>query len=113
MQSTPLFQALGFDRPSFYVGLWLLPFFYIPANLVLQILFNAISRHLEFRADRFAAHTLPDGARTLENALMRLYRNSLQNLQPHVLKVWLEYSHPPLTERIGRLRKLSKGSEIP
>ncbi|MFO7801576.1 MAG: hypothetical protein R6V55_04705 [Desulfovermiculus sp.] len=42
---------------------------------------------------------------TLVQALQRLSKDNLSDLTPHLLKVWLEYSHPPVTERIRALRQ--------
>jgi len=42
----------------------------------------------------------------LISALKKLSVDSLSNLTPHPLKVFLEYSHPPVLERIKALRKI-------
>jgi STE24 endopeptidase len=37
-------------------------------------------------------------------ALKKLSVDNLSNLTPHPLKVFIEYSHPPILERIAALR---------
>jgi STE24 endopeptidase len=37
-------------------------------------------------------------------ALKKLGVENLSNLHPHPLTIWLEYSHPPLLDRIRALR---------
>jgi STE24 endopeptidase len=65
---------------------------------------NVLSRKYEFEADAFSAHTARLPIETFINALKRLSVNNLSNLSPHPLKVALEYTHPPVIERIIRLR---------
>jgi STE24 endopeptidase len=61
-----------------------------------------ISRRNEIEADRFAARSTGD-ARSLAEALKKLSANNLSNLTPHPLYVFLNYSHPPVLERLHRL----------
>jgi STE24 endopeptidase len=102
----PFFTAFGFDGGSVYAGLVLFGLFFLPVSVVLSLLFNSFSRRFEHHADRFASRTtgMPD---RLAAALKRLARDNLSNLTPHPLYVVLEYSHPPVLERI---RNLSAGN---
>jgi STE24 endopeptidase len=59
---------------------------------------HALSRALEWQADRFAAATTAPGA--LAAALRRLSALNLADPQPPRWVVWLFYDHPPITERI-------------
>jgi STE24 endopeptidase len=77
--------------------------------MILSIANSVLSRKHEFEADAFAAETT--GKPTdLIDALKKLSVDSLSNLTPHPLKVFLEYSHPPVLERIKALRAFSKPS---
>jgi STE24 endopeptidase len=97
-----LFAAFGIVQPSPHTALVLLAFVLAPVDLVLSILLHAWSRRNEREADRFAVETTGDGA-ALARGLKRLSADSLANLTPHPLTVWLEYSHPPMLERIRTL----------
>jgi STE24 endopeptidase len=97
-----LFAAFDIARPSPAAALVLFGLVLAPVELALSILLHAWSRHNEREADRFAAETTRDGA-ALARGLKRLSADSLANLTPHPLSVWLEYSHPPVLERIRAL----------
>jgi STE24 endopeptidase len=66
---------------------------------------NGLSRRHERDADRFAVATT-GGSRALADALKKLAAHNLANLTPHPLYVLLNYSHPPLLERIKAIEKL-------
>ena len=59
----------------------------------------ALSRHQERQADEFAVATTGRGD-LLASGLKRLSKDNLSNLTPHPLYVFLNYSHPPLVERV-------------
>ncbi len=64
---------------------------------------NAYSRHAEFRADRQA---VKEGYGTaMVTALKKLARDNFSHLAPSRVNVVLEYSHPPLAERIEAVIK--------
>lgn len=95
--------ALGFPAPSLTAGFTAAILLYGPLSLVLDLLANALSRKFEFEADAFAARTAGGGA-TLAQALKRLSADNLSSLNPHKLSIWLEYSHPPVVERVRALK---------
>ena len=64
---------------------------------------NYISRLFEYQADNFAKQTYH--AKHLISSLKKLSKNSLSNLTPHSLYVFIHYSHPTLLERIKNLDK--------
>ena len=96
-----LFAAFG-THPSIHAGLIFFGLLYAPADLLLSLGMNALSRRNEFAADRFAAVTTerPDD---LAAALKKLAADNLGNPTPHPLTVILEYSHPPVLQRIRAL----------
>lgn len=94
--------AVGFAHHSVHAGLVVAFWLYGPLSLVLGLLTQRLSRKHEFEADEYAARTTGAGPE-LAMALKRLSAESLSNLDPHPWKVWLEYSHPPVIQRIRRL----------
>jgi len=60
---------------------------------------HALSRKNEYEADRFAAETIQQPQHLIE-ALKKLHACNLSNLLPHSFYVFLNYSHPPLLQRI-------------
>ena len=77
--------------------------------LVMQLtslVVNAVSRRAEYRADEQA---YKEGyADALISGLKKLSRENFSHLSPSPLIVTLEYSHPPLSERISALDKLKE-----
>ena len=66
-------------------------------------LLAAWSRRDEREADRFAVE-LHGHAHDLADALAKLGTENLSNLHPHPLYAAFYYSHPPVIERVRRLR---------
>ncbi|MGE0615086.1 MAG: M48 family metallopeptidase [Bacteriovoracia bacterium] len=103
MHDARLFAAFGIERVSVYGSLVALTILYGPLSRWISAFFSGLSRQHEFEADAYAAKTTQKPA-DLALALKKLSVENLSNLHPHSLKVFLEYSHPPILER---LRKLS------
>ncbi len=98
-----LFDAFYMDRRSIYAGLVFFGLLFEPVSFLLSIAFNALSRHNEVEADRYAVETTPDREK-LVLALKKLYSTNLANLIPHPFYVFLNYTHPPLLERVRAIR---------
>jgi STE24 endopeptidase len=97
------FEAIKGQLPI-YAGLVFFGFLYSPIGMLLGLFGNILSRKHEFEADAFAAKTTGE-AETMIAALKKLSVDNLSNLTPHPLKVFLEYSHPPVLARIEALRR--------
>ena len=108
IQEPRLFQAFRMSQDSLYAGLVLFGFLYIPVDTLISIISCWMSRRFEFEADAYAAAATGAGD-TLVAALKRLSVQHLANLTPHPLKVWLDYSHPPVLRRIEALRQRKQG----
>jgi len=98
-----LYAAFGIEGTPLYAGLVFFGFLYAPIGMILGLLGNLLSRKHEFEADAFAAETTQAPGEMIA-ALKKLSVDNLSNLTPHPLKVFLEYSHPPVLERIKALR---------
>jgi STE24 endopeptidase len=96
------FQAFSVDEPSVYAGLIFTAVLLRPLQLVLSLGDAALSRLHERQADSFAVATTGRGD-LLSSGLKRLSKDSLSNLTPHPLYVFLSYSHPPVLERVRAL----------
>jgi STE24 endopeptidase len=87
-----------------YAGLLFFGLLYTPIELMLSTLLHMISRRNEYQADRFAAETIEEPP-SLVDALRRLSATNLSNLAPHPLYVFLNYSHPPLMQRVKAIQQ--------
>ncbi|MFZ1202518.1 MAG: M48 family metallopeptidase [Desulfobacterales bacterium] len=98
--------AAAFDvpQPSVYAGLVFFVLLYTPLDLVAGIFMQMLSRRNEFAADRFAVDTTREPA-AMAVALKKLAVHNLTNLAPHRLYVMLNYSHPPVMERLQAISK--------
>jgi len=112
------FFLLGWlsGQPWFYTGLGVTPSFNGHNSALALILFLSVvplatffvtplgshlSRTHEFEADAFAQrHT---SGQHLSSALLKLYQDNASTLTPDPMFVRFYYSHPPATQRLGRL----------
>ena len=74
---------------------------FAPLSMVMGIGMNWLSRKHEFEADAYAKETF--GGKPLAEALKTLSVKSLSTIHPHPWYVFVNYSHPPLLERLERL----------
>jgi STE24 endopeptidase len=101
-----LFDTFFMQDMSIYAGLLFFGMLYSPIELLLSIGMNIMSRRNEFQADRFACDTTHE-PESMINALKQLTVNNLMNLTPHPFYVFLNYSHPPVLDRIKAMRKIA------
>ena len=99
-----LFDAFGVKQISPHVGLVLFSILLEPVSKGLGVLANAWSRRHEFEADAYAAKVTGDGG-ALAEALKKMTADHLSHPSPAPLRVWLDYSHPPLIQRLAALEK--------
>jgi STE24 endopeptidase len=113
------FAALGWVNQQvwFYTGLGVVPNLTGPNDALALLLFMMVlplvgvflgplfaqlSRKHEFEADAFAV-SQTSGA-DLSSALLKLYKDNASTLTPDPMYVKFYYSHPPASERLGRMR---------
>ena len=99
-----LFSVFYMDNLSIYASLLFFSMLYSPISMITGIVFMIISRKNEFSADAYSSKTanLPE---SLISGLKKMSKENLSNLTPHWLNVFLNYSHPPVIDRINALRK--------
>ena len=105
IRNEKLFDAFYVEKISVYVGFILFGMLYKPIELFLSFFINMLSRNNEFQADRFASETI-ENPEIMVNALKGLSVDNLINLRPHALDVFLNYSYPPVLERIKAIRNI-------
>ena len=67
------------------------------------LIMNGVSRRAEYRADRQAVE---EGyGEAMITAFKKLARENFAHLAPSRINVILEYSHPPLSERVAAVEK--------
>ena len=101
-----LFAAFKMQHISVYGALIFFGFLYTPISMFLSILQNVISRKYEYEADRYSVTTYKNPKAMVE-ALKKLSVDNLSNLTPHKMKVFMEYSHPPVLDRIKAIRNIN------
>lgn len=109
------FQGLGVDAlPGASPALALILFFVaLPSfTFLLQPFGSLLSRRHEFEADAFAAGQADP--QELVNALVKLYEDNAATLTPDPIHSAFYDSHPPASERVGRLRdQMRRGRNTP
>ena len=108
IRTPPLFEAFYVHQPSVYAGLVFFGLLYAPLDFFLGLIMQKISRRHEYAADRFAATTTGRTGPMIA-ALKKLSVDNLSNLSPHPFYVLLNYSHPPVLQRIAALEGYEEG----
>ena len=106
LNNSALFLAFQIEQVSVYGSLVLFGYLLTPLQEMIQIASLALSRKHEFEADHYAAQTTRT-PEALARALIRMSTDHLSHPDPHWLKVFLEYSHPPVIQRVRALRRAS------
>ena len=97
-----LFNAFFMEHASVYAGIILFSMVFTQIEFFFALFINSFSRKNEYEADRFAAETTGK-TEAMINALKKLSVDNLSHLTPHPFYVKLNYSHPPVLERIKAL----------
>jgi STE24 endopeptidase len=97
----PMSLALGGKVWSVQLNLIGFTMLFSPISMILGIGMNWLSRKNEFEADYYAKITF--AGKPLAEALKTLSVKTLSNINPHPWYVFVNYSHPPLLERLKKL----------
>jgi len=98
-----IYTSFGFDSVNIAFAMFILVFLYQPIGIILGIPGSALSRKHEYEADAFACHEV--SPEIMISALKKLARENLGNLTPHPFVVMVEYSHPPISDRIAAMEE--------
>lgn len=98
-----LFDAFGVSQISPHVGLVLFMILLGPVSRLLGVLLNAWSRKHEYEADAYAVEVTGQ-AEPLAAALRKMTADHLSHPAPAKLRVALDYSHPPLLDRLRAMK---------
>lgn len=101
-----LFDGFFMENVSVYAGLLFFGMLFTPLEFILSLALNAISRKNEYEADRFAVETMKS-SEPFVDALKKLSKDNLSHLTPHPFYVKMNYSHPPVVERIRAISVLT------
>ena len=106
MENQLLFDAFLMENTSIYGTIVFFGLLFTPVGLVISPLIGLISRKHEYEADLWAVDTITD-RQFLVSGLKKLAATNLSNLSPNPLFVALNYSHPPLADRIKKINRHS------
>ncbi len=104
LNSQGLYDAFYMQQTSVYAGLIFFGMLYAPIDMIVSIFMQILSRKYEFEADEFASTTYQK--EPMIEALKKLSKDNLSNLTPHPFYVFLNYSHPPVLQRIRTIRDI-------
>jgi STE24 endopeptidase len=96
--------AGGNDALALLLFLMVVPLF----SFFISPLSARFSRKHEFEADAYAV-SKTDG-KDLQSALLKLYKDNASTLTPDPMFVKFYYSHPPASERLGRMNTLMQSA---
>ena len=107
---TDLHSSFGFESVNYGFAIILTGIFLALFQPLMAMLINAYSRKAEYRADKQAVSEGYGDA--MIGALKKLARENFAELSPTKISVLLEYSHPPLADRIAAVEaeKNKKGA---
>jgi STE24 endopeptidase len=99
-------EAFGFDGVNYGFAYILIGIGLGLTQPLSSMAINAYSRFAEFRADRQAVQEGYGAA--MVTALKKLAKENFAHLAPSPINVVLEYSHPPLSQRIAKVEEAKK-----
>jgi STE24 endopeptidase len=103
--STEMLLAFSIPEHSIYAALACASFFFSPLSRLVSLWSLWLSRRYEFEADAYAVRMTGMSAELI-SSLKKLSVDALSNLTPHPLKVFFEYTHPPVLDRVRAMRVL-------
>ncbi len=103
-------RLFGAPGDNLFANMVVTAFLFSMLSFFFKPLANAFSRRLEREADRFSCDLQGEPA-TMISVLVKLSKDNLSNLYPHPLYALINYSHPPVLDRIHYIRDYCAGKE--
>lgn len=104
-RSVAVASAFGFNEPNIALTLVVLLSIYKMVVFLSGLILNPVIRHFESKADRFSA--LTTSKLGMIGSLKRLALTNIVDPNPHPIDVFVNYSHPPIMQRIQAINRLS------
>jgi len=101
-----MFDAFFMTGTSIYAGLIFFSMLFSPMDMITSVIMHHFSRRDEYEADQFAVESTGKKS-PMASALKRLSVQNLSNLHPHPFYVLLNYSHPPILERLKAIESIT------
>lgn len=111
LRSDILLNLFNIKEDTLFAKMVILGFLGSLVTFPLSPLFLYLSRRHEREADRFS-YELTEDDRGMISALVKLSKDNLSNLHPHPLYALFHYSHPPVLERIKRIKDIAKSKSL-
>ncbi len=100
-----LWPRLGFNGQADLAALPLMLLLFAVYSLVTTPLSNALSRHFEWQADRYALHN-SSNPQAFPRALQKLAEQNLSDAEPSPVVEFLFHSHPAIKRRVAKAREM-------
>ncbi len=107
IQSDFLITLFNIKESSLFAKLIILGFIGSIVSFPFGPVFHYFSRKHENEADKYS-FDLTGNPDSMISALVKLSKDNLSNLHPHPLYALFHYSHPPVLERIRKIREFKK-----
>lgn len=101
LNSDAIYPYFGFVKRNSFIGLILFSYIWSPVSVIIQILMTYRSRYQEFQADEYAKKN--DFGGILKSSLIKIHAQNSGNVYPDPLYSAINFSHPPLLERLKAL----------
>lgn len=95
------------EQSTFFAKVVILGFLGSIVSFPFSPVFNYFSRRHENEADKYS-YEVTGNKESMISTLVKLSKDNLSNLHPHPLYALFHYSHPPVLERIRKIRELAK-----
>ncbi len=98
--------AMGGEVSTIHLNMLAFVILYSPLSRILGIFMNVLSRKNEYEADEYAVRNY--GEAPLIEGLKKMSSDHLSNLTPHPAFVFVNYSHPPLLQRVLAMKAVKE-----